>query len=133
MAKKNVVDQPTLPNVPAPTIATPENTTVKLSQAEENALLRLRPDMRIEARADMMASKLAEKITYLNSPETQARLARDAKNRSEFNVQQYKSKAVGVTGLGRKFPVALYKSEWRILLDHAEEIEAFLVNVPDEE
>lgn len=110
-----------------------QEVTVSLSKAEEKMLGRLSPTARAAAQEEILASKRADKIAYLNNPEVQARIARDQVNRSVFGIKTYESGAVGVTGLGRKFPVALYKGEWTILLEHVEEIQAHLDTLPDEE
>lgn len=105
---------------------------VTLSKAEEKMLSRLSPQARIQARADILASKKAERIAYLNDPETQARLARAKFNRTAFRVQVSKDgKKAVIYGMGNRFPFSFYKRQWELLNEHSEEIDAVVETLLD--
>ena len=44
----------------------------------------------------------------------------------EFRLKVSQKGAVSVYGLGGRFPVTLYQEQWDTLLDHTEEIRAFI-------
>lgn len=112
-------------------LVTEADIEVKLNAAEERAIAMLSPALQTAARAEMLTRKTANRLAYLNSPEVQARLARDNQNRKVFGIKTYESGAIGVTGLGRKFPVVLHKGEWLILLENIEAIQEYVEAAPD--
>ncbi len=106
---------------------------VSLSQAEENMIQKLSPALQVQARQDLITRKTADRIAYLNDPKTKARLDRDQHSREVFSLKYNKETGtLSVYGIGRKWPVALYKSEFVAFLSHIDEIRAAVAAMPDD-
>jgi len=63
-----------------------------------------------------------------------ARLKAELAKKNDLNVKigNKRNVVVGGPALGQRFPVTLYAPSWLVLLDHAEEIRAFIEAHSDE-
>lgn len=107
---------------------------IQLSKSEVSTISKLPPSMQEQARKEILARKEADRAAHLAKPEVQARLAQDKVNRSQFRFEpSRKTATVGmVYGIGRKFPVALHKSEWIALFANIDAIKQGVALLPEE-